>query len=83
MRKSSEDFSEQDEDTEIQNLPLYTERKADVIYRYRMKDKMRNTGCPEAISRAILGHSENSVAANYGTGYAFEVTRKHMEKAWY
>ena len=33
--------------------------------RHRMKDKLRNTGCPEAISKAILGHSENSVAANY------------------
>ena len=37
MRESSEDFGEQDEDTEIQNLPLYTERKADGIYRYRRR----------------------------------------------
>ena len=44
---------------------------------------LRHTGCPEAISRAILGHSENSVAANYGSGYAIEVMREHMEKAWY
>ena len=50
--------------------------------RHRMKDKLRNTGCPEAISKAILGHSENSVAANYGSGYAIEVMRGHMEKAW-
>ena len=50
--------------------------------RHRMKDRLRNTGCPEAISKAILGHSENSVAANYGSGYAVEVMREHMEKAW-
>jgi len=50
--------------------------------RHRMKDRLRNTGCPEAISRAILGHSENSVAANYGSGYAIEVMREHMERAW-
>ena len=37
MRESGEDFGEQDEDTEIQNLPLYTERKADGIYRYRRR----------------------------------------------
>ena len=37
MRESSEDFGEQDEDIEIQNLPLYTERKADGIYRYRRR----------------------------------------------
>jgi len=50
--------------------------------RHRMKDKLRNTGCPEAISLAILGHSTNTVAANYGSGYALEVMREHLEKAW-
>jgi hypothetical protein len=47
-----------------------------------MKDKLRNTGCPEAISMAILGHSTNTVAANYGSGYALEVMREHMERVW-
>ena len=50
--------------------------------RHRMKDRLRNTGCPEAISRSILGHIENSVAANYGSGYAIQVMREHMERAW-
>ena len=50
--------------------------------RHRMKDKLRNTGCPEAISMAILGHSTNTVAANYGSGYALEVMREHMVKVW-
>ena len=50
--------------------------------RHRMKDKLRNTGCPEAISMAILGHGANTVAANYGSGYAAEVMREHMEKVW-
>ena len=50
--------------------------------RHRMKDKLRNTGCPEAISLAILGHSTNTVAANYGSGYALEVMREHMERVW-
>ena len=31
---------------------------------------------------AILGHSTNTVAANYGSGYALEVMREHMEKVW-
>lgn len=34
MQESGEDFGEQDEDTEIQNLVLDTEHKADGIYRY-------------------------------------------------
>ena len=50
--------------------------------RHRMKDKLRNTGCPEDVSLAILGHSSNTVAANYGSGYALEVMREHMEKVW-
>ena len=50
--------------------------------RHRMKDKLRNTGCPEAISMAILGHGANTVAANYGSGYALDVMREHMEKVW-
>ena len=37
MQESGEDFGEQDEDIEIQNLPLYTECKADGIYRYRRR----------------------------------------------
>ena len=50
--------------------------------RHRMKDKLRNTGCPEDVSLAILGHSSNTVAANYGSGYALEVMREHMRKVW-
>jgi hypothetical protein len=49
---------------------------------HRMKDKLRNTGCPEDVSLAILGHSSNTVAANYGSGYALEVMREHLEKVW-
>ena len=50
--------------------------------RHRMKDKLRNTGCPEVISMAILGHGSNTVDANYGSGYALDVMREHMEKVW-
>jgi hypothetical protein len=31
---------------------------------------------------AILGHSTNTVASNYGSGYALEVMREHMERVW-
>ena len=50
--------------------------------RHRMKDKLRNTGCPESISMAIMGHSTNSIASNYGSGYALDVMRGHMERVW-
>ena len=50
--------------------------------RHRMEDKLRKTGCPEAIAMAILGHGSNTVAANYGSGYALGVMREHMEKVW-
>jgi len=50
--------------------------------RHRMKDKLRNTGCPEHLSMAILGHSANTVAANYGSGYAIDVMREALVKVW-
>lgn len=50
--------------------------------RHRMKDKLRNSGCPENLSMAILGHSANTVAANYGSGYASEVMREALVKVW-
>ena len=31
---------------------------------------------------AILGHSTNTVAANYGSGYELEVMREHLERVW-
>ena len=50
--------------------------------RHRMKDKLRNTGCQESLSKEILGHSQGSVAANYGSGYALEVMREALSKVW-
>jgi hypothetical protein len=29
-----------------------------------------------------MGHSTNSIASNYGSGYALDVMREHMEKVW-
>jgi len=31
---------------------------------------------------AILGHSANTVAANYGSGYALDVMREALVKVW-
>ena len=62
---------------------VITDRKLTMhSLRHRMKDKLRNTGCPEAISMAILGHGSNTVASNYGSGYALEIMREHMERVW-
>ena len=37
MQEDDDDFGVTNESTEILNLPLYTERKADGIYRYRRR----------------------------------------------
>ena len=50
--------------------------------RHRMKDKLRNSGCPENLSMEILGHAQGSVAANYGSGYAIGVMREALVKVW-
>ena len=60
---------------------VITDRKLTMhSLRHRMKDRLRNTGCPEAVSMAILGHGSNTVAANFGLGYALEVMREHIER---
>ncbi|TPJ34427.1 tyrosine-type recombinase/integrase [Mesorhizobium sp. B2-8-3] len=50
--------------------------------RHRMKDLLRNTGCPESLAKEIMGHSEAGVAFNYGAGYALNVKRAALEKTW-
>ena len=47
-----------------------------------MKDKLRNTGCPENLSMEILGHAQGSVAANHGAGYAIDVMWEALVKVW-
>ena len=42
MQEDDDDFGVTNEDTEILNLPLYTERKADGIYRYRRRASAYN-----------------------------------------
>lgn len=50
--------------------------------RHRMKDELRNSGCPESLSREILGHAQPGVAANYGSGYALGVMRDALQRVW-
>lgn len=50
--------------------------------RHRMKDRLRNTNCPEAIAQEIMGHSSQGVAFNYGAGYSLKVKREALEKVW-
>ena len=62
---------------------MITDRKLTMqSLRHRMKDGLRNTGCPEAISMAILGHGSNTVASNYRSGYALQIMREHMDRVW-
>jgi integrase len=50
--------------------------------RHSMKDALRNSGCPDELGKALLGHADGSVAARYGSGYTLDVLRQAMEKAW-
>lgn len=50
--------------------------------RHSMKDKLRNAGVQEELAKAIMGHSDGSVASRYGSGYSSEVMRKALERVW-
>jgi integrase len=56
-----------------------------VVYslRHRMKDLLRDTDCPESLAREIMGHSDQSSAANYGRGSSLRTKRAALEKAWH
>ena len=55
-----------------------------VVYslRHRMKDKLRDTSCPESLAREIMGHSGQGVASNYGQGTSLRIKREALEKVW-
>ena len=71
MQESGEDFGEQDEDTEIQNLSLYTERKADGIYRYRRRVPQNLV---ERVGKGYLyrnlGRTKKDVVGNWPEAHA-------------
>lgn len=58
------------------------ERKTVHSLRHRMKDLLRNTDCPEHVAREIMGHSDQSIAANYGAGVSLNLKRRALEKVW-
>ena len=71
MQEKGEDFGGQDEDTEIQNLPLYTERKADGIYRYRRrvpKNLVERVG--KGYLYRNLGRTKKDVVGNWPEAHA-------------
>jgi len=55
-------------------------RKSLHSLRHSMKDALRNTGCHEELSKAILGHSDGSVAGRYGSGYDIASMRQALVK---
>ena len=50
--------------------------------RHSMKDKLRNAGVQEELAKAIMGHSDGSVASRYGAGYTADVMRTALERVW-
>lgn len=58
------------------------EKKSLHSLRHKKKDDLRNVGCPEEISKAIMGHSSAEVASRYGSGYGQDILRGWLEKTW-
>ncbi len=50
-------------------------------FRHAIKDLLRESDCPEAIQKEIMGHSVNESAANYGTGYSLQKKAERLTKA--
>ena len=57
-------------------------KKSTHSLRHSLKDEMRNAGVDEGLARAILGHSDGSVAGRYGSGYTVETMRGALQGIW-
>ena len=49
--------------------------------RHKKKDDLRNIGCPEEISKVLLGHSSVEVAARYGAGFKLDLLRDWLARS--
>jgi len=47
------------------------------------KDALRRGRVREDVARAIMGHSDGSVASQYGSGHSLDVLRDAVEKVTY
>jgi integrase len=56
-------------------------KKALHSLRHKKKDDLRNIGCPEEVSKVLLGHSSVEVAARYGAGFNLDVLRDWMTRS--
>ena len=71
MQKEDNDFSVTNEDTEILNLPLDTERKADGIYRYsRRVPKPLNSRIGKGYLYCNLGKTKQEVVWKWPSAHA-------------
>ncbi|TLP43122.1 hypothetical protein FDK21_18065 [Cohaesibacter sp. CAU 1516] len=57
-------------------------RKTCYSARHSFKDALRDTDCPESLAREIMGHSDQSSAANYGRGSSLKRKREAMDRVW-
>ena len=52
-------------------------------FRHGFKDRLRAAGVPEDVQRALMGHSDGSVASGYGSGFPLSVLREAVSKVTY
>lgn len=52
-------------------------------FRHTMRDRLRNTGCPEEVAHEIGGWAKESVGSKvYGDGHLLSIRQKHLQAAF-
>ena len=59
---------------------FFEDRTAFHSFRHTFIDGLRNAKVPEAIGRAIVGHSDKSVHASYGSGPSLAVMKEEIDR---
>jgi integrase len=49
-------------------------------FRHALKDRLRNAGVSEELSKAILGHGTMSISDRYGSGFSLERKAEALDR---
>lgn len=63
-----------------QQVGFHTPRTAFHSFRHNFKDALQAAEVPEFIAKALMGHADNSVHAQYGSGPPLAVLREHLDR---
>lgn len=64
----------------LKNVGIKTPKTTFHSLRHNFKDGLRQAGVPDGVQNKLMGHSDNGVAATYGSGWSLDVLETEINK---